>query len=78
MNVVTDKTNELVDFINEFIETYDERMKPFIIETLYNMSDDGTLEEIINETIFSDMWNDVDNFKDYVNNELIKYKNDIT
>jgi len=77
MNVVTDKTNELVDFINEFIETYDERMKPFIIETLYNMSDDGTLEEIINETIFSDMWNDVDNFKDYVNNELIKYKNDI-
>ena len=44
--------NDIVDYINLFIEMFDERLQQEIVERLNEWLDDGTLAQIINNDVF--------------------------
>lgn len=72
---MVDNINDWNEYLEEFKDTYDERMEPFIIDALYQMADDGTLDEIINENIFDDLNQDIQNFKSEIEDQVNKYSN---
>lgn len=48
-------TNDMVDYLNEFIKNFDENLYKTVSDVLLIWLEDGTLEKIINETVFQDL-----------------------
>lgn len=49
---MTDNVNKWNDYLKEFVETFDEKLQPTIIEFLKEMEEDGRLSDIVNEVLF--------------------------
>src|SRR5699024_9050528 len=47
-----DLVNDFVDYLNLFIEQFDERLQEQIVDTLNEWLEDGTLADIINQEVF--------------------------
>ena len=72
INSSRDLVNNMVDYINLFIETFDERLQVEIVEHLNEWLDDGTLAKIINNDVF-DMKAD----KTFVDSEIARLEGEI-
>ena len=72
VNQLTENVNDWNIYLDDFVENFDEKLRPTVREMLSEMETDGRLAEIINEEIFS--WK-AD--KTYVDDELAK-KSDLT
>lgn len=76
---MVDNVNEWNIYLDDFVEHFDEKLTPTVIDTLYKMEADGTLATIINETIFSDLNTKIDStikdvniFSSGINNNTIE------
>ena len=65
INSSRDLVNDMVDYINLFIEMFDERLQQEIVGRLNEWLDDGTLAKIINEDVF-----DMEADKTFVDSEI--------
>lgn len=52
-----DLTNEMVDYLNKFIETFDEKLYKTVSDVLNKWVSDGTMTDLINDEIFTDYMN---------------------
>src|SRR5699024_3068681 len=52
INSSLELVNDIIDYINLFIDRFDERLKKEIIGHLNEWLDDGTLAQIINNDVF--------------------------
>lgn len=55
VNSMVKNVNDWNKYLEWFVETFDERLRPFVREMLDEMYEDGRLEEIINEHIFGEI-----------------------
>ena len=65
-----DLTNAMVDYLNEFIKNFDANLYKTVADILNKWTEDGTMSDLINETLFKDIWFKI--------NTLEKEKADIT
>src|SRR5690554_4713625 len=54
-NKLVDNVNDWNVYLDDFVENFDKRLEPIAVDTLYQMAEDGTLDRIINENIFEDL-----------------------
>lgn len=52
VNKMVDNVNDWNKYLDDFVETFDEKIQPTVEKTLDRMEKDGTLENIINYSIF--------------------------
>lgn len=57
---MVDNINDWNVYLNDFVENFDKRLEPTVIDMLHQMADDGTLDRIINENIFNDLNTKID------------------
>ena len=55
VDALADNVNDWNEYLDDFVENFDKKIEPTIINVLYSMADDGTLDRIINEAIFADI-----------------------
>lgn len=72
-NKLIDNVNDWNAYLDDFVENFDKRLEPHAIETLYKMAEDGTLDRIINENIFGDLNQRIED----VSSELTTTKNEL-
>lgn len=70
-----DLVNDMTDYLNMFIETFDDRLQVEIVKRLNEWLEDGTLAEIINKDVF-DMKLDREEFNTY-QNQVNRQLNDL-
>ena len=75
------KMDEVIENCNNAFEFMDyikgEGLTNEVINTLLAWTEDGTLENIINQNVFNELNSKVDNFQENVNNELQETKIEI-
>lgn len=52
---MVDNVNEWNTYLEDFVETFDEKLKPHVRDILREMEADGSLAELINEVIFGEL-----------------------
>lgn len=69
---MVDNVNNWNEYLEKFVETFDEKLKPHVREQLQEWVEDGTLADIINEEVFQDL-NNLINEKGH---SILKFGND--
>ncbi len=72
-----DLVNDFVDYLNLFIEQYDERLQEQIVDTLNEWLEDGTLADVINQEVF-DMKVDRSEFEEKIATIETELKENLT
>lgn len=64
---MADNVNNWNEYLKDFVENIDKRLQPIAEEILREMAEDGTLEQIINQTIFGELNEKVDTATEKLN-----------
>lgn len=83
-NKLIENVNDWNEYLDDFVENFDRKLEPTVINTLYEMADDGTLDRIINENIFNDLNDRIDgvaidfeNFKEDMNQNFADLNDEV-
>lgn len=61
---MTDNVNDWNTYLDEFVKTYDIELQSTVSNTIDKMNEDGVLAQIINQTVFGHIQNDLNNKRD--------------
>lgn len=70
VNEMVENVNDWNAYLDDFVENFDKRLAPHVVDTLYQMANDGTLERIINEEIFDGLNTRIDNLENSVDERI--------